>query len=47
MPRSGELDVATLQQAADVLAADRVWVEWQIKPAKVELMAERRMKQLV
>ncbi len=38
---TGQLDEATFQQAAEVLPEERVWTTQQIRPAEVEVMADR------
>jgi hypothetical protein len=38
---TGQLNEATLQQAAEVLPEDRVWTTQQIRPTEVEVMADQ------
>jgi hypothetical protein len=41
VPQTGQFDVATLQEVADVLPEDRVWTTQQMRPAEFEVMADR------
>lgn len=41
VPQTGQFDVATLQEVADVLPSNIMWTTQKITPAQVEVMAQR------